>query len=68
MVPLFQPIAKNAFTILINISHDSEVLEYLAKDDKFVEELLRKITVSQVSFQSPIHLLTPTGHVRPNRQ
>lgn len=40
-----QPIAKNVFTILINISHDAEVLEFLTKDDKFIEELLRKITV-----------------------
>lgn len=40
-----QPIAKNALTILINISHDAEVLENLATDDAFLETLLKKITV-----------------------
>jgi len=41
-----QPIAKNALTILINVSHDAEILKNLAEDDAFVEELVRKITVS----------------------
>lgn len=40
-----QPIAKNALTILVNVSHDGEVLENLASDDAFVETLLKKITV-----------------------
>ncbi|EXJ67969.1 uncharacterized protein A1O5_08583 [Cladophialophora psammophila CBS 110553] len=40
----YPPIAKNALTILINISHDSEIFENLAADDAFVETLLKKIT------------------------
>ncbi|KAJ9607991.1 Protein hgh1 [Cladophialophora chaetospira] len=40
----YPPIAKNALTILINISHDAEVLENLAADDAFLETLLKKIT------------------------
>lgn len=40
-----QPIAKNALTILVNVSHDGEILENLAGDDAFVETLLKKITV-----------------------
>ncbi|KIW32219.1 uncharacterized protein PV07_03779 [Cladophialophora immunda] len=40
----YPPIAKNALTILINISHDTEILENLAVDDDFVETLLKKIT------------------------
>ncbi|KAJ4377846.1 Protein hgh1 [Neocucurbitaria cava] len=40
----YAPIAKNAFTILINISSDTEVLKDLAKDDAFLEMLLSRIT------------------------
>ncbi|KIW48279.1 uncharacterized protein PV06_00884 [Exophiala oligosperma] len=40
----YPPIAKNALTILVNVSHDGEVLENLASDDAFVETLLKKIT------------------------
>ena len=43
----YAPIAKNAFTILINISSDTEVLKDLAKDDAFLETLLSRITVCQ---------------------
>ncbi|KAJ5385355.1 hypothetical protein N7517_003266 [Penicillium concentricum] len=37
------PIAKNALTILINLSSDEEVLKLLAEDE-FVEDLLAKLT------------------------
>ncbi|KXG45401.1 Uncharacterized domain UPF0507 [Penicillium griseofulvum] len=37
------PIAKNALTILINLSGDEEVLKLLAEDE-FVEDLLAKLT------------------------
>ncbi|KIX02530.1 uncharacterized protein Z518_08471 [Rhinocladiella mackenziei CBS 650.93] len=40
----YPPIAKNALTILINVSHDAEILEDLASDDAFIETLLTKIT------------------------
>jgi len=40
-----KPIAHNAITILINLSHDEEILEVLARDDAFLEVLLKKITV-----------------------
>ncbi|OAL00448.1 DUF383-domain-containing protein [Phaeosphaeriaceae sp. SRC1lsM3a] len=40
----YAPIAKNALTILVNISSDSEVLKSLAKDDAFLELLLSRIT------------------------
>jgi hypothetical protein len=43
----YAPIAKNALTILINISSDTEVLKSLAKDDEFLESLLSRITVCQ---------------------
>ena len=42
-----QPIAKNALTMLVNLSGDEEVLKLLAEDDKFIETLLAKLTVSQ---------------------
>ncbi|KAJ5409695.1 Oligopeptide transporter OPT superfamily [Penicillium crustosum] len=38
------PIAKNALTILVNLSADEEVLKLLAEDEKFVETLLAKLT------------------------
>lgn len=40
-----QPIAKNALTILINLSEDKEIVEYLIKDEVLVESLLSLITV-----------------------
>ena len=43
----YTPIAKNALTILINISEDAEVLKSLAEDDAFLETLLRRVTVCQ---------------------
>jgi hypothetical protein len=48
LVKDYAPIAKNALTILINISHDGEVLKSLAKDDEFLETLLARITVCQL--------------------
>ncbi|KAF2009757.1 DUF383-domain-containing protein [Aaosphaeria arxii CBS 175.79] len=44
LVKDYAPIAKNAFTILINISQDAEVLKSLAGDDAFLELLLSRIT------------------------
>ncbi|KAJ5468700.1 Oligopeptide transporter OPT superfamily [Penicillium sp. IBT 31633x] len=40
----YSPIAKNALTMLVNLSGDEEVLKCLAEDDKFVETLLAKLT------------------------
>ena len=42
-----KPIAKNALTILINISKDPDVLALLAEDDAFLETLLVRVTVCQ---------------------
>lgn len=47
LVKDYAPIAKNALTILINISSDLEVLKELAKDDALLETLLSRITVCQ---------------------
>jgi hypothetical protein len=40
----YAAIAKNVLTILVNISSDEEVLNYLAEDDKFLEVLYSRIT------------------------
>ncbi|PLB44669.1 DNA-binding protein HGH1 [Aspergillus steynii IBT 23096] len=40
----YTPIAKNALTILINLSADEEILANLANDDAFVDTLLVKLT------------------------
>ncbi|EMC92942.1 hypothetical protein BAUCODRAFT_51220, partial [Baudoinia panamericana UAMH 10762] len=42
----YQPIAKYALTILINISEDGEVRGTLVDDDVFLEALLRRMTDS----------------------
>lgn len=55
-----QPIAKNALTILINISDDKDVLEYLAKDDAFLETLLARVTVCQSPFPLSVSLFDPS--------
>jgi len=47
LVKDYVPIAKNAFTMLINISSDTEVLKALAQDDALLETLLSRITVCQ---------------------
>ncbi|KAF7713548.1 Uncharacterized protein PECH_000568 [Penicillium ucsense] len=39
----YTPIAKNALTMLINLSSDKEVLECLAGDDEFIGTVLRKL-------------------------
>ncbi|KAI1265840.1 hypothetical protein F5Y18DRAFT_29593 [Xylariaceae sp. FL1019] len=38
-------IAVHVITILVNLSADQEILENLAKDDKFLSEIFRQITV-----------------------
>lgn len=48
-----QPIAKDALTILINLSSDEEVLKVLAEDDEFIETLLFKLTVSPCPHPHP---------------
>ncbi len=40
-----QPIAKNAVTILVNLSADPEVLQALATDDAFVQSVLTRLLV-----------------------
>ena len=40
-----QPIAKDALTILVNISHDTEILKALYDDEAFLETLILKLTV-----------------------
>lgn len=42
-----QQIARDAITILINLSTDRDVLDYLASDKEFVSVLLDKVTVCQ---------------------
>lgn len=48
LVKDYPVIAKNALTILINISEDKEVMEYMAGDDAFIETLMARITVCQL--------------------
>lgn len=42
-----QKIAADATTILINLTADREILEYLASDHEFVKTLLGRVTVCQ---------------------
>jgi hypothetical protein len=44
---ILQQIAKDALTILINLSTDREILENLASDKDFVRTILGRITVCQ---------------------
>ena len=41
----YTPIAKNALTMMVNLSDDQEVHDNLADDSAFLESLLRRITV-----------------------
>lgn len=58
LVKDYAPIAKNALTILINVSADAEVQKALAKDDEFLETLLSRITVCQFPVQTAQTLVT----------
>ena len=40
-----KPIARNALTILVNISSDDKILKELAEDEAFLEALLLRVTV-----------------------
>ena len=58
-----QPIAKNALTILINISSDRDVLKTVVEDEAFIETIIGRMTVCQLaqSFASLTmpHILSP---------
>lgn len=49
----YTPIAKNALTMLINLSGDEDVLANLAGDEAFIETLLMKLTVCACSNSGP---------------
>ncbi|PGG97299.1 hypothetical protein GX51_07394 [Blastomyces parvus] len=53
----YAPIAKNALTILINLSADEEVLKELAEDDAFLETLLGKVTNKKEPHANEIAML-----------
>ncbi|KAK3076225.1 hypothetical protein LTS18_013576, partial [Coniosporium uncinatum] len=57
LVKDYAPIAKNALTILINISNDQEVLKSLATDDAFLESLLLRITSPKESTANEVTML-----------
>ncbi|PGH17524.1 hypothetical protein AJ79_01124 [Helicocarpus griseus UAMH5409] len=40
----YAPIAKNAWTMLVNLSGDEEILKELAEDDAFLETIMNKVT------------------------
>ncbi|KAK0979180.1 Protein hgh1 [Friedmanniomyces endolithicus] len=40
----YAPIAKNALTILVNISEDQEVLKNIVEDEAYLELLLKRVT------------------------
>ncbi|KAF6235096.1 hypothetical protein HO173_006723 [Letharia columbiana] len=57
LVKDYAAIAKNALTILINISKDPDVLGLLAEDDAFLETLLVRVTNSKEPNADPISML-----------
>ncbi|KAK0662635.1 Protein HGH1-like protein [Lasiodiplodia hormozganensis] len=57
LVKDYTPIAKNALTMLINLTDDEEIREDLAKDDAFLESLLLRITSSKEPSANDIAML-----------
>ena len=43
----YPEIAKNALTIMVNLSEDAEVLKSLTEDNEFLETMLKRVTVCQ---------------------
>jgi hypothetical protein len=54
LVKDYPPIAKNALTILVNVSEDTEVLSNLIAGKDFLETLLRRVTVCQSISTRPL--------------
>ncbi|KAL6718231.1 Protein hgh1 [Lecanora helva] len=53
----YKPIAKNALTILINVSDDNETLKCLAEDDDFLEDILGRLTSSKEATADDLSML-----------
>ncbi|MCJ1460173.1 hypothetical protein MMC28_010552 [Mycoblastus sanguinarius] len=53
----YAPIARNALTILINISNDGKVLKSLAEDDAFLETVLGRVTDSKEPTANDLSML-----------
>lgn len=68
LVKDYGPIAKNALTMLVNISDDPEVLHDLATDDQLLESLLLRITVCQFTYPAWAFIPEATTYRRPEPQ
>ncbi|PSK55881.1 Protein HGH1 [Elsinoe australis] len=55
----YPPIAKNAITMLINLSEDAEVLKNLTTDEKFTESLFARITSQKEPTANLLSMLLP---------
>jgi hypothetical protein len=60
---IYQKIAEHAITMLVNLSSDQEVLEFLAKDEKFLGIVFDLIVVcskvQEAGYQSLTRRLEP---------
>lgn len=48
----YTPIAKNALTILVNLTDDQEIVKTIIDDDVCLESILRRVTVCLCNFTS----------------
>jgi hypothetical protein len=60
-----QKIAEHAITMLVNLSSDQEVLEFLAKDEKFLGIVFDLIVVCLKAEET--HYQSLTRHLEPRR-
>jgi hypothetical protein len=61
----YTPIARNALTMLINVSDDPEVVKTCIDDDVFLESLLKKVTVRPTQHRTIRHPTPQTNPLTP---
>ena len=53
----YAPIAKNALTMLINLTDDEEIIKTCVDDETFLENLLKRVTVNRSSVSTACHAI-----------
>ena len=53
----YAPIAKNALTMLINLTDDEEIIKTCVDDETFLENLLKRVTVNRPSVSTDCHAI-----------
>jgi hypothetical protein len=64
----YTAIAKNALTMLINLTDDEEIIKTCVDDEVFLEALLKRVTVRQIAKRRHFATLLTTSPGPERRQ